>query len=124
MSHEISKDQAVTAMILWNHLIESVNRRGNRHDDRKSFIEDYGVSSARYAVIEMAADVEAVFLLMPDDVLERLSKDDFAHTLVLGCFDYENGPVPKLKHSHEAVADWVEANFGQSETATPGSNRP
>ncbi len=30
----------------------------------------------------------------------------------LTTFDYESGPVPRLKHSHQAIADWFEANFG------------
>ncbi len=119
MTHEISKDHAVTAMILWSRLIESTKRRGDLHADRKAFIEDHGISSARYAVIEMAADAEAVFRLIPDDVMERLSHDEFVHTVILDCFDYEGGPVPKLRNSHEAVADWIEANF---DVATPGHN--
>lgn len=119
MSHTISKDHAVTAMILWSRLLEAAERQAQRHGDKKAFIADYGTSSARYAVIEMAAEVEEVFRLLPEEEIERLSEDDFVHSLILDCFDYGAGPVPKLKTSHEAVADWIEANFGRTDVASP-----
>lgn len=115
MSVRISKDQAVVAMILWENFLVAAEKEEESHGDKMAFLTDYTASNARYAMLEMAADTEEVLLLLPENELDRLSADDFVYKAILDCFDYQNGSVPKLKHSREAIAEWLESNFGMSD---------
>jgi hypothetical protein len=112
MSERISKDQAVTAMILWNHFQE----QAEKDEDKSAFLATYGISSARYAMVEMAAEADAIFYLLPEEEQSGPAADTLFYSAILDCFDYRC-PVPKLKHSREAVADWFEASFGLTETS-------
>jgi hypothetical protein len=103
----ISTDQAVTALILWENLTHIAEMYPSSERDKLAFVT---ASNARYAIIEMAGDVDAIFALLPESEQDHLQ--GIFHTEVLDQFDYESGTVPRLKHSHQAIADWFEANFG------------
>ncbi len=105
----ISTGQAVTALILWEKLNHITEMYLSSERDKVAFMV---APNARHAIIEMAADVDAIFALLPESEQEHFLDGGFFHTEVLDQFDYESGPVPQLKHSHQAIADWFEANFG------------
>jgi hypothetical protein len=113
---EISKDQAVTALILWDRF------RNQDHPPKQAyfdtFIEVHTVSGARYAMVDMAAQVDAIFDLLPPEEQERATQDDTFYDEMLGAFDYLNADGPVLKHSPQVMADWFEANFGLSALAS------
>jgi hypothetical protein len=110
---EISKDQAVTALILWDRFHNQSNPRKQAYFD--TFIEVNTVSGARYAMVDMAAQVDAVFDLLQSGEQERATHDDTFYDEMLGAFDYLNADGPVLKHSPQVMADWFEANFGLSD---------
>lgn len=108
MTEAISKDQAITAMILWEQFTKRVATRA----EFEHFLTTYTESNARYAMVEMAKDADAVFELITPSEQDRLSEDNLFHGIMLDLFDYQSGQIPRLKHSHQEIAAWFVDNFG------------
>lgn len=119
MSSSISKDQAVTAIILWEMFLECAERNA----DAETFLMDFTQSNARYAMVEMAKDADMVFDLIPASEQDRLIADDMFHRIMIDMFDYTSGQVPKLARPHQEVADRIVETFGLKQI-TSAAPRP
>lgn len=105
---DITKDQAVIALILWERLCYIADRHLSERDKC-----DFAVSpGARHAVLDMAEQVDAVFRLLPPEEQERATRDHTFYHEMVDSFDYLNPDGPVLTHPPQVLADWFEANFG------------
>lgn len=116
MSETITKDQAVDAMLLWQ--LFSVEE--NMTAAKEKWLTEYTASGARYAMIEMAAEVAKVLNAIPEPQKASILEADVFQIFVLDHFDYTAGPVPKLKASVEETAAWFIDEFGLEKQAIPG----
>ncbi|MCV9964829.1 hypothetical protein OIU34_23330 [Pararhizobium sp. BT-229] len=114
MTEAISKDQAVTAMILWEKFLEAAAK----DPAAENFLTAYTESNARYAMIEMAKEADAVFALLPPSEQDRMTVDGFFHGVLTDLFDYGSGQVPRLKQSHQEIADWFVESFAATRTSS------
>ncbi len=103
----ISKDQAATALILWERLAYIADR----HLSERDKCDFFASPGARYAVLDMAGQVDAVFQLLPSEEQERATRDNTFYCEMVDSFDYRNADGPVLTHSPQVLADWFEANF-------------